>query len=175
MSSDNETSLHMIDGITSLVTLGQFIICVGGLFLYILTCWIIIKHRKTAFANPFYTFALALAVPDCLHLCMQLLCAIPIVFIGYENFPMVYVAMCGYLTDAAYWSLAPMTVVIGVNRYIAVCHFQSYKRMFSPFRVKVLVIICWAMGFSIPSLMYGCTCFYLFKGKLLNFYLFCSV
>lgn len=165
-SATNETAgMHMVDGVTALVTLVQFIICTGGIILYVLTCWIMVKYRKTTFANPFYTLAVALAVPDCLHLSMELLCAIPVVFIGFENVPLVYVAVCGFFTDVAYWCLAPLMVVIGVNRYIAVCHFQAYKSMFSPFRIKLMIVGCWALGFFLPALMYGCTCLYLFKGK----------
>lgn len=54
-------------------------------------------------------------------------------------------------------------VSISVNRYLHVCHYRFYQRMFTKSRTSVTCIACWVLGFmlSLPPLVgVGSYCYY---------------
>lgn len=150
--------------ITLTVAIFEYLFCLTGIAAQTLLCATIIKYRKTTFSNPFYMLVVALAIPDAIHLSSEICCALPAVFRGLEDTPKWFLNSCGYFANASFFGLASLMLMIAINRYVAVCHFDTYKQHFGQKRIKGMIIACFGFSFIIPSIMYGCECYYDFTG-----------
>jgi hypothetical protein len=145
------------------VAIFEYVFCFVGILANFIVCYTILRYKKTTFSNTFYTLAVALAVPDCVHLFTELTCSLPAVFYGLERTPKWFLHSCGYFADVSFWAIAPLMLVIAVNRFVAVCYFETYKRHFDARRIRILIAFCFIFCFFMPSVMYGCECYYDFK------------
>lgn len=133
-----------------------------GLAGYSVYAYIIIKHRSH-FKNPFYIFTLSMMIPDLITIISEMVYAVPAVLLGETELPEVYRIIVGFFADGAwFWSSSHMTL-LAADRVVAVCFYSRYFDLFTPRKLRMLILSSIIYGFTVISIMYGCTCQYHFK------------
>lgn len=142
-----------------LVSICTFIFAAVGFGIYIRSAFILLKFSKAAFANPFYTIVLYLALPDCLYLFIQLAFGIPTTILGFPNVPFHMGFATGFISEISMCSLFGLISLMGINRYVAICHFDKYTSWFSRWRVHSFCCLCFLLGLVISAGDDYCECF----------------
>lgn len=135
----------------------SFFVNATGLTAYSIVIYVLLRYRKD-FNNPFYTLVLALAFPDCLTGILELIYAIPARLIDERRFPVWYHNVVGFISVCSWFMLESITLVISFNRLIAVLFFSHYSRLFTPIRLAVIILGCYAYAIGITSSMFACQC-----------------
>lgn len=136
-----------------------FIICLVSLMLYTRVAFIIYKNKSSSFSNSFYTLIVHLSAADCLFLLIQLTIGYPVTLIGFKKVSQTFVVVCGFMVILLNLLIPQLIILLAVNRYVAVFYSISYKTIFSPKRVRLIVFICWLFSTTIATISYSCTCF----------------
>lgn len=144
------------------VATAYFIVSFCGLIIYIAFLYIVIKHRSTHFKSAFYTLAIGLAAADIPNLLVELTLTVPFLFMA-ENTALSCILnlIAGLIVNFSYYSLSCQTLLIAVNRLIAVCFHDHYEIIFTSTKVYC------QMGFVFFFAAIRSALFYLTGGAVL--------
>lgn len=164
LSMPNYTTSYTPASSASPLTLSQFVLVIAssivsvfGLFSYGTYIYIVRKHRNV-FSNPFYTFALSLALPDCLTNLAMLCYTYPVNLARIDFYwPSVGWAV-GLAMDFTWFALVSHVAVIATNRMMAVTYYTKVTTIFSSVRIKFVLVLCYTFAVSMTALEYSCGC-----------------
>lgn len=140
------------------VSSSSFLLALIGFCLYVKVGIVILKHKAVEFSNPFYKLVVYLAVPDCLFLLVQMVGFI-VTVVGFKNVNVYFTIILGFIEQISSWSLFSLISVLGLNRYICICHNDKYQSVFGGFKVHIWGCLCWVLGCILPSVDYSCSCY----------------
>lgn len=164
-SLQNSSNYSFFSSMTFRITLSIFhiVLSLAGFIGYTLYAYVVFKHRKSL-SNPFYSFTVSMAVPDCITNLITVIYKVPIMIstesgLG-EDLPFPYwIRMVfGYLCDYSWFVVVSHMVLIASNRVIALRWSTKYSYFFSRPRVIVLIIFSYMWVLVIPSITYWCSC-----------------
>ncbi len=131
------------------VTIGCF--SFSGLTMYILVVSVIIRNHQTFAKNSYYTFITSLAVSDCILLSLYLFYAVPCTVTQKFIFGDSFDIFIGVIFNMAYFTCLATIATIGINRYWAVCRFETFDSKFSQQNTKCFIGCVWLFGIT-----FGC-------------------
>ena len=117
---------------------------IPGLLAYLAIVIVILRNPQAFAKKSYYTFLLLLAICDILQTCNCLFYAMPCILLQKlifgDNFDLYYnPVVCGML----YYVGIGCMVFIAINRYVAVCRFSIYHRVFHANRTRFYILGAW--------------------------------
>jgi hypothetical protein len=122
------------------------IFALPGLILYFMVVFVIIRNPKSFANNPFYTFVLSLAVSDIMQSLACIFYLFPCMLLLRLIFGYTFDWLFGVVTTIPYYAGMITVALIALNRYFAVCRFNSYHRLFQTNRTRMYVWSAWVVG-----------------------------
>ena len=123
------------------------IFTIPGLLAYLIVVIAILRNPKTFAKKSYYSFLLILALCDILQTVNCLVYAVPCILLQKrifgDSFDRYYNPI---VTGILYYVGIGCIVLIAINRYIAVCRFSIYHRVFHNRRMRFYVLGVWLFG-----------------------------